>query len=144
MTVRRSLAGALAGLISLAAVSAGTGTAAEVGIERPVDDGVSGVITDRPALARDVVSAQPPISTRAIGPARTVADRRHDAERLASRLSLEYAGAVPATQIRTLVHCVVHDLRSSGSPRGWLLTTAEAVCRRQLTDLLAAHRPAAA
>jgi len=70
------------------------------------------------------------------------ADRRHGAERLASRLSLEYAGAVPATQIDTLVHRVVHDLRRERSPRGRLLTTAEAVCRRQLTDLRASHRHA--
>ncbi len=61
-----------------------------------------------------------------------------DAERaLVARLAVEYAGAVPAADVKSLVRGVSRRLRQESSPPERLLRTVEAVCRRALTDYLA-------
>lgn len=61
-----------------------------------------------------------------------------DAERtLGERLAVEYAGAVPAADVESLVRRVSRQLRREASPPERLLGTSEAICRRALTDYLA-------
>lgn len=60
---------------------------------------------------------------------------------LGARLALEYAGAVRAADVESLVRAVSRQLREVSSPPDRLLRTTEAVCRRALTDFLARGVP---
>ncbi len=82
-------------------------------------------------------AAAPPVSMR---PTVTAPDSSVTigSERvLAARLAVEYAGAVPAVEVESLVHGVSRQLRRDASPPERLLRTVEAVCRSALTDHLA-------
>ena len=56
---------------------------------------------------------------------------------LGRSLATEYAGAVPAVEVRALVLRVTAQLQREASPSEHLMRTVEAVCRRALTDYLA-------
>lgn len=60
---------------------------------------------------------------------------------LGAHLAVEYAGAVPAVDVESLVREVSRQLRQDSSPPARLLATTEAVCRRALTDYLARGVP---
>ncbi|QYJ02649.1 hypothetical protein KUV85_09875 [Nocardioides panacisoli] len=62
-------------------------------------------------------------------------------ESLRARLTAEYAGAVPAADVASLVAGVTDRLQQDASPTERLLRTAEAICRRALTDHLARGVP---
>ncbi len=65
-----------------------------------------------------------------------------DEERgLGARLAVEYAGAVPAPDVESLVRAVGSRLRRDESPADLLPHTTEAVSRRALTDHLARGAP---
>lgn len=65
-------------------------------------------------------------------------DARSRAEALGSLLTVEYSGAFRETEIRLLVRDVMGDLeRDPLQSAARLPTTAEMICRRELTDRLA-------
>ncbi len=98
------------------------------------------------ALVASTIFAGPVSSAAAVAsssPVRVVvggqeATESGDAERaLGARLAAEYAGAVPAADVESLVRGVSRQLRRDASPADLLLHTTEAVSRRALTDFLA-------
>lgn len=92
-----------------------------------------------PVASATAAAPPTPIRVLAGAPGSTVSS---DAERaLGARLATEYAGAVPAADVETLVRRVSRQLRRDASPPERLLRTAEAVCRRALTDYLARGVP---
>lgn len=87
------------------------------------------------ASATGNAAAPTQVRSGASAPRDTTADDTEAA--LGARLAMGYAGAVPSTQVRVLVHRVITELIRDASPPARLLQTAEAVCRRELTDHLA-------
>ncbi|GAB2777076.1 hypothetical protein GCM10027020_33040 [Nocardioides salsibiostraticola] len=88
-----------------------------------------------PVPTASAVSSPDPVRVMVAAPGAAVSS---DAERaLGARLAVEYSGAVPAADVESLVRRVSRRLRKDASPPERLLSTAEAICRRALTDYLA-------
>lgn len=95
----------------------------------------STVFTGPTPSASAAITAPDPVRVLVATPDASVSN---DADRiLGARLAVEYAGAVPARDVESLVRRVSRRLRVEGSPSERLLGTCEAICRRALTDYLA-------
>lgn len=95
-------------------------------------------------LAGPISSAAALAATEPAGVAATApeATESRDAERaLGARLATEYAGAVPADDVESLVRGVSRQLRRNAKLADRLPSGIEAVCRRALTDFLAVGVP---
>lgn len=92
-------------------------------------------------IGPSIAAAASPALDRAVGTAPESAMASDAEQALGGRLALEYAGAVPAAEVKALVGRVSRRLRRDSSPPERLLHTAEAVCRRALTDYLARGVP---
>ncbi|ANH40471.1 hypothetical protein I601_4075 [Nocardioides dokdonensis FR1436] len=101
---------------------------------------VAGPVAPATAVA---TPAPAPLVTAAPEPVRVPVVDRQAEQALGARLATEYAGAVQATDVERLVRRVVRQLRREASPPERLLHTAEAMCRRALTDFLARGVPLA-
>ncbi len=96
---------------------------------------VTSTLLVTPVLSAD--AATPAVALRARDPSPAGAVSTSPEMLLSARLATEYAGAVPAASVESLVRGVSRQLRRDASPPERLLRTTEAVCRRALTDFLA-------
>ncbi len=101
-------------------------------------------------LVASTLFAGPPSSAAPLAPSEPAglaatapgATASRDAEQaLSARLATEYAGAVPAPDVESLVRGVSQELRGSTTLADRLPYAIEAVCRRALTDFLAVGVP---
>ena len=88
-----------------------------------------------PVPVASAESSPDPVRAMVAAPGSAVSS---EAERaLGARLAVEYAGAVPAADVESLVRRVSRRLSKQASPPERLVQTTEAICRRALTDYLA-------
>ncbi len=108
--------------------------------------GAAAGLSDSPTLAVEQGDApagtaiRVPVETRSTAASRGAGSHRGSASALAGMLAVEYSGAFTADDVSILVGSVVVELwlEQPGSAR--VLQTAEAMCRRELTNRLAAAR----
>ncbi|MGB7981368.1 MAG: hypothetical protein WCF36_11325 [Candidatus Nanopelagicales bacterium] len=103
---------------------------------------LAGPSSSAAALAPSAPGALAPSARSGLVAPTPGATASRDAElALGARLATEYAGAVPAGDVESLVRSVSHQLRRDAKLADRLPHAIEAVCRRALTDFLAVGVP---